>query len=68
MIYSKSLVLNSIDNSLKKAVLKIQSKSGSVSGQVRLYNFREEPLGNLTLGILADGRVQKAELKRVGYM
>jgi len=68
MIYSKSLVLNSIDNSLKKAVLKIQSKSGSVSGQVRLYNFREEPLGNLTLGILADGRVQKAQLKRVGYM
>ena len=68
MIYSKSLVLNSVDNSLKKAVLKIQSKSGSVSGQVRLYNFREEPMGNLTLGILADGKVQKAELKRVGYM
>ena len=68
MLFSKSIVLNSVDNSLKKAVLKIQSQSGNVTGQIRLYNFREEPLGTLTLGLLVDGKVQKAQLKRTGYM
>jgi len=68
MIYKKSVVLSSIDNSLKKAVLNIEAKSNTVKGDVKLYNFVEEPMGVLSLGLLVDGKVQKAGLTRVGYM
>lgn len=68
MIYNKSVVLSSIDNSLKKAVLDLNGSSGKIKGNVRLYNFIEEPMGALSLGLLVDGKVNKANLTRVGYM
>lgn len=68
MVYNKSVVLSSIDNSLKKAVLDLDGKFGKIKGNVRLYNFMEEPMGILSLGLLIDGKVNKAGLTRVGYM
>lgn len=68
MIYKKSVVLTSIDNSLKKGVLNIDNKNGVYAGNVKLYNFIEEPLGSLSLGILVENKVVKASLERVGYM
>lgn len=68
MIYKKSVVLSATDNSLKKAVLSLDAKAGVVRGDVKLYNFVEEPMGVLTLGLLINGRVQKAGLSRTGYM
>lgn len=68
MLYKKSIVLNSIDNSLKKAVINLNSKDGNIDGDVKLYNFIEEPLGVLTIGFLIDGKVHKAGLTRIGYM
>ncbi|MDD4816132.1 MAG: hypothetical protein PHQ62_03250 [Clostridia bacterium] len=68
MVYKKSVVLSSIDNSLKKAVLNIDGKTSNIKGEVKLYNFVEEPMGVLSLGLLVDGKVQKAGLTRVGYM
>lgn len=68
MIYKKSVVLSAMDNSLKKAVLTLDGKASTVKGEVKLYNFVEEPMGVLTLGLLVDGKVHKAGLTRVGYM
>ena len=68
MIYKKTVVLCAIDNSLKKALVSLDAKSGSVHGEVKLYNFVEEPMGILTLGLLIDGKVHKAGLTRTGYM
>ena len=68
MIYKKAVVLSAADNSQKKAVLSLDAKAGVVRGEVKLYNFVEEPLGVLTLGLMIDGRVQKAGLSRTGYM
>lgn len=68
MIYNKSVVLSSIDNSLKKAVLDLDGKAGKIKGNIKLYNFVEEPMGLLSLGLLIDGKVHKADLARVGYM
>lgn len=68
MIYKKSVVLTSIDNSLKKAVLNIDSRAGNIKGDVKLYNFIAEPMGVLSLGLLVDNKVHKAGLTRVGYM
>ncbi|MDD2445389.1 MAG: hypothetical protein PHX09_01080 [Clostridia bacterium] len=68
MIYNKSVVLSAVDNSLKKAVLNLDGKTGGIRGDVKLYNFIEEPMGVLSLGLLIDGKVHKAGLTRVGYM
>ena len=68
MLYKKSVVLGGVDGSLKKAVLNLEYKNASVGGEVKLYNFQEEPMGVLTLAILAGGKVHKAALTRVGYM
>lgn len=68
MIYKKTVVLSSMDSSLKKAVVTLDNKTTGVRGEVKLYNFVEEPMGILTLGLLVDGKVHKAGLTRVGYM
>lgn len=68
MLYKKSVVLSGVDGSLKKAVLNLDYKNSGVCGDLKLYNFAEEPMGVLTLAILSDGKVHKAGLTRVGYM
>lgn len=68
MILKKSVVLRGVDNSLKKAVLNFDAQTGSVLGDVKLYNFPEEPVGVLSLALMVDGKVHKVGLTRVGYM
>ena len=68
MLYKKSVVLNGVDGSLKKAVLNLEYKNGGVGGDLKLYNFQEEPMGVLTLAVLVGGKVHKSALTRVGYM
>lgn len=68
MLYKKSVVLSGVDGSLKKAVLNLEYKNGGVGGDLKLYNFQEEPMGVLTLAVLVGGKVHKSALTRVGYM
>ena len=68
MLYKKSVVLSGVDGSLKKAVLNLEYKNGAVDGDLKLYNFQEEPMGVLTLAVLVGGKVHKSALTRVGYM
>lgn len=68
MLYKKSIILSSLDNSLKKGVLNLEKKNATYTGNVKLYNFVEEPMGILSLGILINGKVNKIGLSRVGYM
>lgn len=62
MIYKKSVVLSSANNSSEKGVLTLEYDGGEMIGNVRLYNFSKLPEGILSLGILHDGSVLKAGL------
>ena len=62
MYLKKSMVLSGNGN--KRAVLSVEAASDGVSGSVRLYNFKEEPSGILTLGIMDSGKVHKAGMTR----
>ncbi|MBQ8909015.1 MAG: hypothetical protein IJY90_01850 [Clostridia bacterium] len=64
----KSLVLKSTDGSDKKAILTIENDGYETRGKLRLYNFTNEPLGIISLGIYADGQVEKAGLSRTENM
>lgn len=59
---TKTLILSSLDNSNKKAVLNIDLDTEGYSGSLRLYNFKQQPQGILTLGFLMDDEVYKAAL------
>ena len=68
MLLKRNLVLKSVDNKNSKAILSLQSDGFETTGTLRLYNFSSEPLGIISLGIFADGRVEKAGLTRVENM
>lgn len=62
MFNKKSIVLNGVDNSSRKAVLTLEEDGDILDGKVRLYNFGQEPKGILSLGLYFDGKVVKAGL------
>lgn len=64
MIYKKSVVLSSIDGGKEKAVVTLENDGGEMIGNVRLYNFNNEPEGILSLGILCNKEVLKAGLTK----
>ena len=66
MFYKKTLILSSTEGGNEKAVVNIEYNNGEMVGTMKLYNFREEPEGVLTLGILESKEVHKAGLCRVG--
>ena len=66
MFTKRTIILNSVENNLNKAVVSLEKNGNEIKGSVRLYNFKTEPNGVLTLGILSDGEVYKAGLTRVG--
>lgn len=68
MFYKKTLVLSSVDGGNEKAVMNIESDNGEISGSVRLYNFKDEPSGVLSIGILENDKVIKAGLNKVSNM
>lgn len=59
---SKTIILSAIDKSNKKAVLDFKSYGEECSGSLRLYNFKDNPGGILTLGFLINNQVFKAAL------
>jgi hypothetical protein len=62
MYFKKTLVLSALDGSMKKAVVNVEKFKNRLEGQVRLYNFSQEPEGILSLGILQNNQVLKAGL------
>lgn len=64
MFEKKSIVLRSVENDERKAILTLEKLNGEVKGSLRLYNFASEPLGIISLGIHHDGKVEKAGLTR----
>ena len=64
MFYKKTLILSAIDGGNEKGVVNIEYSEGSLIGSVKLYNFKQEPDGILTLGILDGSEVIKAGLTR----
>ncbi len=65
MFTKRTIILNSVENNLHKAVVSLEKSGTEIKGAVRLYNFKNEPSGVLTLGILSNGEVYKAGLTRV---
>lgn len=68
MFYKKTLVLSSVNGGNEKAVVNIEYEEGELVGSLKLYNFKEEPEGILTLGILEDNDVIKAGLTKTSSM
>lgn len=62
----RTLVLSSLKSGNEKAVLNLQIDGNEINGKIRLYNFSSAPIGILTLGILAEGKVTKSALKDLG--
>lgn len=65
MFYKKTLILSAIDGGNEKGVVNIEYSEGCLVGNVKLYNFKQEPDGILTIGILDGSEVIKAGLTRV---
>lgn len=64
MYLKKTIILSAVDGEAQKAVLNIEKFKSLVEGQLKLYNFKSEPQGVLTLGFLQDGKVIKAGLHK----
>lgn len=67
MFTKRTLVLSSVEGNMEKAVANFEKCEGGISGTVKLYNFRSEPNGVLTLGFLSGGEVYKAGLTKNGF-
>lgn len=68
MFTKKSLVLMSVSGGLEKAVLTLENDREMVTGRLRLYNFKNEPEGILSLGFFSNGKVKKCGLAKTGNM
>lgn len=68
MLFKKTLVLSSVNGGNEKAVISFEKENGDTVGQVKLYNFKDEPNGILSLGLKEGERVVKAGLTRMNNM
>lgn len=68
MYFKKTIVLSSLNDTADKAVMNVEKFKNRIEGQIRLYNFKEELKGILTLGFLKDGNVVKAGLQKIENM
>ncbi len=62
----KSIVLSGNNN--KKAVLSLEEEGEDLKGRLRLYNFKSEPSGIISLGLYSNGKVVKAGLTKSSSM
>lgn len=62
----KTIILSGINGNEKKAVLNFEKRVEGYGGNLRLYNFKEEPSGILTLAFLVNKEVIKAALSPSG--
>lgn len=58
----KTIILSGINGNEQKAVLNFEKRVEGYGGNLRLYNFKEEPSGILTLAFLVNKEVIKAAL------
>ncbi|MEG1499578.1 MAG: hypothetical protein RR400_00690 [Clostridia bacterium] len=64
MVQKKTVVLSGVKGGSEKAILSFCKEGHSCFGSVKLYNFRSEPAGILSLAILSLKKVLKSGLKR----
>lgn len=62
----KTIILSGINGNEQKAVLNFEKRVEGYGGNLRLYNFKEEPSGILTLAFLVNKEVIKAALSPSG--
>ena len=67
MLFKKTLVLSSVNGGNEKAVINFEKENGNIVGEVKLYNFHNEPSGILSLGLKSGDNVHKAGLTKIGY-
>lgn len=58
----KTIIMTSLNNSNEKAVLNLEKNKENFIGNLRLYNFKQDLKGILTLGFLINKEVIKAAL------
>ena len=68
MLFKKTLVLSSTNGGNEKAVVNFEKDNGEIVGEAKLYNFKDEPDGILSLGLKEGDKVYKAGLSRIGTM
>lgn len=68
MLSKKSIVLNGVEETSKRAVLTLECDGEMTKGIVRLYNFSLVPRGIISLGICYNGQVVKAGLTHLSGM
>lgn len=59
---NKTIILSSLSGNNQKAVLNLEKNVEGYCGNLRLYNFKEEPSGILTLAFLVNKEVIKTAL------
>lgn len=69
MFFKKTIVLSGKGGKGEKAVLNIEKTEEGFAGNLKLYQFSEEPSGILSLGFLPEnGKVTKCGLTKSGFM
>ncbi len=68
MLFKKTLVLSDLNGGNEKAVVSFEKENGDVVGQVKLYNFHDEPNGILSLGLKEGDRVVKAGMTKIANL
>lgn len=68
MFLKKSLVLLGTKKESEKAVMSLEKKGDLFEGRIRLYNFKSEPNGILSIGFYNKNKVLKAGLVRASSM
>lgn len=62
----QTLILSSLKDGNEKGVLSFNITNNEIEGKLRLYNFKENISGILSLGIMADGKILKCALNFLG--
>ena len=68
MLTKQTIVMTSVEDDEKKAILTIEKKDDFIGGKLRLYGFSQDPKGIVSLGIYYDGKVEKAGLTKYENM
>lgn len=68
MLNKINVVLTGVDDESKRGVLSMEIVDESLKGQLRLFGFKEEPRGILSLGLTSENGVVKAGLTKKNNM
>ncbi|MBO4413014.1 MAG: hypothetical protein J5779_03265 [Clostridia bacterium] len=58
----QTLILSSLNSGNEKAVLTFEQTNNLVEGKIRLYNFKEQISGILSLAFMSEGKIMKCAL------